>query len=188
MLERPEYYLHILELPVDQRPPEWRMPEWLGTVVQSAVLEIVDLHRRLEEAEKRAEEAERERDAYKDLYGRVERKGDYQTIHRAFVQAKVFVHSHVDDPDAITKVDLCEVSGSVPCDFIAWWEENKEREEVTEPFWAVEQDLRPRDDAYAVEVCFAWTWRGNYEYDYGWLIESVTVLGWLSSDGEVRHD
>ena len=114
-----------------------------------------------------------------DSYGRTERGGDYQLIKRGVIQATVFVHSCSDARDSISEVDLCEVSGSVPMDFLLWWEDRRCAEDVTECFEAVRSELAALDEAYVVEVGYAWTWRGDHDYDYGWLIERVTPLGTL---------
>ena len=127
----------------------------------------------------RVEEMEAALRGYQDLYGRTERGGNYQTIKERVIQATVFVHSYSDARDSISEVDLCEVSGSVPMDFLLWWEDRRCAEDVTECFEAVRSDLAALDEAYVVEVGYAWTWRGDHDYDYGWLIERVTPVGTL---------
>ena len=127
----------------------------------------------------RVQELEAALKGYQDLYGRVEREGEHHNIRRGVIQATVFVHSYADARDSISEVDLCEVSGSVPMDFLLWWEDRHCAEDVTECFEAVRSDIPALDEAYAVEVGYAWTWRGDHDYDYGWLIERVTPLGTL---------
>lgn len=137
---------------------------------------------RISTLEQQLGEARTALENYQDLYGRTERTGTYQTIWRGTIHATIFVHSSIEDDTEMTEVDLCEVSGSVPVDFIAYAAAHKEDPDFIEAFrraWRPEWLL---NDAYAVEITYAWE-DGDRECGLasGWGVERVVVLGVLAA-------